>query len=186
MSSPWLIPQPVQGRTQWGRSGAVPVKDLGKGNPVQADDGAEAGKHVSRQCKHWLVDGCEESPKDDHACWRQEVCKRSTERLGRIGKKLGHGLKVANLQETSRMIQQQHLLSFECGCAVMTCKAPAALSGTAFCLVLGDQISSEQKKKSCCTYFCVAQLQLLREIEGQVCIMNQRCHRAQCLCSAKS
>lgn len=133
----------LQGSMQCSRSCVVPVKDLGKGNPVQADNSAEAGKHVSRQGEHWLVDGCEESPKDDHARWRQDVCKRSTEGLGRIRKKLGHGLKVANLQEeqgcsVSRIkcdgtaAAAAFATLHVCGYMVAMCKAGAALVKTCF------------------------------------------------------
>ena len=77
----------------------TPVEDLCKCDPVEAHNGAKGGKDVARRRKHWLVDGCEQSPKDDHARRGQDVCKSAAEGLGSIGKKLSHGLQIANLQK---------------------------------------------------------------------------------------
>ena len=80
---------------------AHPVKDLGKGNPVEANNSAKAGKDVARERKHGFVDCCEQRPKDYHACWGQDVCQGAAERLGGVRKKLRHCLQVTNLQTIS-------------------------------------------------------------------------------------
>ena len=87
----------------------TPVKDFGKGDPVNTGKCAKAGIDIARERKHRLVDGCEQSPKDDHACWGKKICQCAAEGLGRIRQKLSQSLKIANLQEWCSLSAKQIL-----------------------------------------------------------------------------
>ena len=75
------------------------VKDLASSDPVQGGSGAKGGKHISRCCKHGLVEGGQERPEDDHASWRNDIGDCPAQALAGIAEELSNCLEISNLHQ---------------------------------------------------------------------------------------
>ena len=67
-------------------------------DPVEGDDGAEAGVDVAAGREHGLVERGEQRAEDDHAAGRQDVRQRAAHALARVAEELRERLQVADLR----------------------------------------------------------------------------------------